>query len=181
MRYATARGQVIVLEGQRDQLVGAARRMAVYRDSLRAANDTLGLSIDSLAALTATLVANAGAEAEAIVVRVVEVVPPDVAALVRRADSLRVVQVDSANARANRAEQAVRDLRAALFAERIVSDAELGNRDEQIINLELQVAAYARVAQTGWFGQLTGVAKWTGLGLTAGAASCWLGAPWCPS
>jgi hypothetical protein len=92
-----------------------------------------------------------------------------------------VAQVDSANARANRAEQVVRELRAALFSERAAGDIELGNRDAQILNLELQVAAYARIAQTGWLGQLAGVAKWTGLGLTAGAASCWLGAPWCPS
>jgi hypothetical protein len=180
-RYAHARGEVVALERQRTDLLQAARQLALDRDSLRALGDTMGLRVDSLATLSAAYANQLGQQADSIVVQLVEVVPPDVAALVLRADSLRVAQVDSATARAVRAEAAVRQLREQLFGERASGDQVEANLRDQIANLELQVAAMTRVARTGWLDQAWDIGRYAVGGLVAGVASCHLGAPWCPS
>lgn len=175
--YAEARGEVRRLEVERAGLLRTARDLNSDRDSLLAANDTIGQALDSVNAVADSVAEELGNQAVEIVERIVEVVPPEIAVQIIRADSLRVAQVDSANARADRAEDVAARSRRALLTERVSHEEIVANVRDQLRNAELRVAAFQRIAETGWVENLFDNSKWVGVGAFAGAVGCYLFCP----
>ncbi len=176
-RYARASGEVAVLAQQRDQLVEAARANAADRDSVMAVTDTTGdgaHAADSVRLVTAVA---AGNRAATVVERIVQVVPESVATMVRRADSLRVAQVDSVTAVAVARLATIGSLRVQLRDERLLWAHGDSIAGKEIANLELQVAAFQRVARTGWVSELAGNTRLIAIAGTVGAGLCYLFCP----
>ncbi len=176
-RYARASGEVAVLGAQRDQLVEAARANAADRDSVMAVTDTTGDGAHAADSVRLVAAVALGNRAATVVERIVEVVPDSVATMVRTADSLRVAQVDSVTAVAAARLATIGGLRVQISDERLVVQRGDSIDAASILNLELQVAAFQRVARTGWLNELGRNTRLVAIAGTVGAGLCYLFCP----
>lgn len=170
--YGEAVGEVRRLREERTTLQAAMATIVTQRDSARAVADTAGTG--AAAANTNTLqgVSDANVVADTLRVTIVQQASEGLAAQVLRLDSIRVAQLDSMQVVHQRDSVVIVELRGMLTDERWMHDQAMANAQQQIANLELQVAAFATVAQRGWMERHAGTIKAVGVGLAAGVGAC---------
>lgn len=171
-QYFEARGQIVELEDQRDDLLTAQRTLTLQRDSARAVGDTIGQRLDSLSEASVEVVEELADTVELIVERIVEIVPDSVAEMVVRIQTVSQERVTIAEARAERAEDAVVTLRRQLFDERELHDMAMKNAQEQIASWERQDAIRRAMAPGNFIQEMLDDPIVLAVGVAIGASAC---------
>ena len=167
-RYAHAEGEAEAYRWQRDQLVEAARTYAAERDSLRAVGDTLGFGVDSVNAVLLASITADEVLADSIIIRVVQVVPPEIAAQILMVDSIHDVQIARALRVHVNDSTTISSLRAQLWEERDNHDELMANAAGQIEVLVKENDAWQRAAQVSWAKRSLSASKWVAGGVVLG-------------